>query len=173
MGVSDTTVRRYVDQLEGALVVQQLLPWHENLSKRQVKAPKIYIRDTGLMHALLDIRTQKQLEVAPRCGASWEGFMLNQVLQRLGSNPRQCYFWATHQGAELDLLVMDSGRRLGFEFKRSVSPSVTPSMRSALESLQLESLTVVHAGKDSFPLAPRIHATSATKLLQDLPAKNS
>jgi uncharacterized protein len=168
MGVSDATVRRYVDQLEGALVLRQLQPWHENISKRQVKSPKLYIRDCGLMHALLDIRTRAQLDVAPKSGASWEGFILDQVVQKLGASRRQCYFWATHQGAELDLLVVSGSQRLGFEFKRTVAPSVTPSMRSALESLRLDSLTVVHAGKESFPLAPRMAAVAALRLMQDL-----
>ena len=137
MGVSDATVRRYADQLEGALVVQQLQPWHENISQRQVKAPKLYLRDSGLVHALLDIETREQLDQSPRSGASWEGFLLQQVTAQLRANPRQCHFWATHQGAELDLLVTDGPRRLGFEFKRTASPVVTPNMRSAMESLNL------------------------------------
>ena len=168
MGVSDATVRRYTDQLEGALVLQQLQPWHENISKRQVKAPKLYLRDSGLLHALLDLRTPEQLDQAPRSGASWEGFLLQQVIQQLGAHSRQCHFWATHQGAELDLLVTHGGRKLGFEFKRTVSPTITPSMRSALESLHLETLFVVHAGRESFPLAPKIRAISAARLTEDL-----
>ncbi len=168
MGVSDATARRYSDQLEGALVLQQLQPWHENISKRQVKAPKVYLRDSGLLHALLDVRTREQLDETPRSGASWEGFLLQQVIQQLGATPRQCHFWATHQGAELDLLVTEGGRKLGFEFKRTASPSVTPSMRSALESLDLESLFVVHAGRESFSLGPKIRAVSASRLTEDL-----
>jgi len=168
MGVSDATTRRYADQLEGALVVQLLQPWHENISKRQVKAPKLYLRDSGLLHALLELRTHEQLDQSPRSGASWEGFLLQQVTQHLGASPRQCYFWATHQGAELDLLVVDGTRKLGFEFKRTTTPTVTPSMRIALESLGLEQLFVLHAGRESFPLGPKLRAIAAARLTEDL-----
>jgi len=168
MGVSDATARRYADQLEGALVIHQLQPWHENISKRQVKSPKLYLRDSGLLHALLDIKTRAQLDETPRSGASWEGFLLQQVMQQLRVTPRQCYFWGTHQGAELDLLVSDGARRIGFEFKRTASPSVTPSMRSALESIDLETLFVVHAGRESFSLGPKIRAIAAAKLTVEL-----
>lgn len=168
MGVADVTARRYADQLEGALVVHQLAPWHENLSKRQVKAPKVYVKDSGLLHALLDVRTSAQLDVSPRSGASWEGFLLEQVRQRLGVTGRQCYFWATHQGAELDLLVVRGKDKLGFEFKRTRAPTVTASMRSALESLSLDQLVVVHSGADAFPLGKRIQAVPAAKLVETL-----
>jgi predicted AAA+ superfamily ATPase len=168
MGVSDATVRRYADRLEGALVVRQLPAWHENISKRQVKAPKLYVRDSGLLHALLDLKTRRALDESPRSGASWEGFLLEQVRQRLGASVRQCYFWGTHQGAELDLLVTDGTRKLGFEFKRTASPSITPSVRSALESLSLESLTIVHAGAESFPLGQNVRAVAARSLLTEL-----
>lgn len=168
MGVSDATARRYADQLEASLVIQQLQPWHENISKRQVKAPKLYLRDSGLLHALLELRTPAQLDQSPRSGASWEGFLLHQVAQHLGASPRQCHFWATHQGAELDLLVTDGNRKLGFEFKRTASPAVTASMRSAMESLDLDQLCVVHAGRDSFPLGPKIRAVAAARLTEDL-----
>lgn len=168
MGVSDATVRRYADQLEAALVVQQLQPWHENISKRQVKAPKLYVRDSGLLHALLGLRTRAELMVSPKCGASWEGFLLGQVTQLLQVPPRESYFWASHQGAELDLLVTVGGRRWGFEFKRTTAPAVTPSMRSAMESLRLDALTVVHAGADTFPLGPRMTAVPASRLVETL-----
>ena len=168
MGVSDATVRRYADQLEGALVVQQLQPWHENIAKRQVKAPRLYLRDSGLVHALLDIKTREQLDLSPRSGASWEGFLLQQVTAQLRASPRQCHFWATHQGAELDLLVTDGARRLGFEFKRTASPVVTPSMRSAMQSLHLDALFVVHAGDASFSLGPKIRALAAARLTEEL-----
>lgn len=170
MGVSDATARRYADQLEGALVVQQLQPWHENLSKRQVKSPKVYLRDSGLLHALLELQTREQLDHSPRSGASWEGFLLQQVTQQLGAAPRQCFFWATHQGAGLDLLVTAGGRKLGFEFKRTASPAVTPSMRSAMESLKLDELVVLHGGKDSFSLGPRMRAVAATAITEELEA---
>ncbi len=169
MGVSDQTVRRYADQLAGALVVQLLQPWHENISKRQVKAPKLYVRDSGLLHSLLDIGTSEQLDASPRSGASWEGFAIGQIIARLRVAPERCFFWATHQGAELDLLVFEGAKRLGFEVKRTAAPKLTPSMRSALQTLKLDRLDVVHAGKETFPLGARVRAVALAKLLEDLP----
>ncbi|MEK7443466.1 MAG: ATP-binding protein, partial [candidate division NC10 bacterium] len=145
-GVADTTVRGYLDLLASAFMVRLLTPWSENLAKRQVKAPKVYLRDTGLLHALLGIRTADDLDRHPKVGASWEGFMLSEVIQRLGAEPRECHFWATHGGVELDLLVVRGRRRLGFEFKRTSGPSVTRSMHVALADLRLERLDVIHAG---------------------------
>ena len=131
-------------------------------------APKLYVRDSGLLHALLGLTSRAQLDESPRGGASWEGFLLEQVRLRLGASARQCYFWATHQGAELDLVVMDGQRRLGFEFKRTASPRMTPSLRSAVETLGLDAAWIVHAGRATFPLAPRITAIAASRLLDDL-----
>lgn len=169
MGVSDQTVRRYADQLEGALVVQLLQPWHENISKRQVKAPKLYVRDSGLLHSLLDIGTSEQLDASPRGGASWEGFAIGQIIAHLRVEPERCFFWATHQGAELDLLVFEGGKRFGFEVKRTAAPRITPSIRSALETLKLDRLDVVHAGKETFPLGARVRAVALERLLDDVP----
>ncbi len=163
-GVSHTTVRRYLDVLCGALVVRQLLPWHENLGKRQVKAPKIYLSDSGILHTLLGIQTQDDLEHHPKSGASWEGFVIKEIIHRLGAAPEECFFWATHSGAELDLLVIRGRLRLGFEVKRSTAPRLTPSMRSALETLHLDRLTVVHAGEHAFPLADRVEALPFARL---------
>jgi predicted AAA+ superfamily ATPase len=168
MGVTDHTVRAYLDLLVGTFMVRQLQPWHENLSKRQVKAPKVYVLDSGLLHALLDVGTAEQLDGHPKVGASWEGFCLEQVVRHLRARGEQCYFWATHSGAELDLLVIAGGRRLGFEFKYTDAPSVTPSMRSALESLKLDTLDVVHAGSHTFPLGERIRGVALRRLLSDL-----
>ncbi|CAN5799896.1 ATP-binding protein [soil metagenome] len=168
MGVADTTVRGYLDILEGTLVVQTLKPWHENISKRQVKSPKVYIRDSGLLHTLLDIETEEQLEGHPRVGASWEGFAIREVTRRLGARPEQCFFWSTHAGAELDLLVIAGERRLGFEIKRTAAPSITPSMRSALLDLKLDSLDVVHSGKETYPLSDRVRALALDRVLSDL-----
>lgn len=168
-GVADTTVRGYLDLLASAFMVRLLTPWSENLAKRQVKAPKVYLRDTGLLHALLGIRTADDLERHPKVGASWEGFMLSEVIQRLGAEPRECHFWATHGGVELDLLVVRGRRRLGFEFKRTSGPSVTRSMHVALADLRLERLDVIHAGESTFPLAPKIRAVAAHRILADLP----
>jgi predicted AAA+ superfamily ATPase len=167
-GVSDTTVRHYLDVLTAALVVRQLLPWHENLSKRQVRSPKVYVQDTGLLHALLDLHTPAELESHPKVGASWEGFMLEQVVRQLRARPEECYFWATHAGAELDLLIVRGAQRIGFEFKRTTAPHLSPSMRAALADLRLKSLEVVHAGEHTFPLATKVRAVAASRLLQDL-----
>ena len=159
-GVADTTVRGYLDKLTDALVVRQLKPWHENIGKRQVRSPKVYVRDSGLLHALLNLPTQRDLENHPKAGASWEGFIIDQILQQLEARPEECYFWRTHTGAELDLLVVRGRRRLGFEVKRTTAPGITPSMRSALKDLGLASLTVIHAGEHSFALAKNVRALS-------------
>ena len=164
-GVSDTTVRDYVDLLTYALVVRQLTPWHENLSKRQVKAPKIYLADSGLMHTLLGLRTKTDLESHPKVGASWEGFLLEQVIQHLGAHPDECFFWSTHAGAEIDLLVVRGKRRWGYEFKRTSSPNTTKSMHIAIEDLGLDSLDVIHAGDRTFPMSEKIRAVAASDLL--------
>jgi predicted AAA+ superfamily ATPase len=158
-GVADTTVRHYLDLLTAALVVRQLQPWHENVAKRQVKSPKVYIKDSGLLHGLLGLRTFDDLESHPKVGASWEGFAIEQVIQRLRVPAAACHFWATHAGAALDLLVVRGGVRLGFEVKRTMAPKVTPSMRAALADLRLKRLHVIHAGTESFPLSKRIQAS--------------
>jgi len=164
-GVADTTVRNYLDKLTDALVVRQLKSWHENLGKRQVKAPKIFIRDSGLLHALLNLPTKRDIEGHPKLGASWEGFIIDQLVQQLGVNPEETYHWRTHQGAELDLLVVRGGLRLGFEVKRTVAPTLTPSMRSAMHDLKLKSLTVVHAGDQTFPLSKQVQAVAFRDVL--------
>jgi predicted AAA+ superfamily ATPase len=163
-GVADTTIRRYLESLEATFMVRTLRPFHANISKRQVKAPKVYVADSGLLHALLDIPSMAALEGHPKVGASWEGFMLETLIAHVGARPDQCYFWATYAGAELDLMVVDGAHRRGFEFKRTTAPAVTPSMRAALSDLSLDRLDVVHAGSESFPLAPRIFAVSAANL---------
>jgi hypothetical protein len=163
LGISESTVRRYLDYLTQTFMIRQLQPWHENLAKRQVKAPKIYFRDTGLLHALLGIRNLPQLLAHPLSGASWEGFALEQVLRI--AQPDQAYFWATHQGAELDLLLFKDDRRIGVEFKRSDAPRLTPSMRIALEDLRLDALYVVYPGPHRYALAPKVEAVPLTALL--------
>lgn len=168
MGVTDHTVRTYLDLLIGTFMVRQLQPWHENISKRQVKAPKVYVLDSGLLHALLDLGTVEQLTGHPKVGASWEGFCLEQVVRRLRARADQCYFWATHSGAELDLLVVAGGKRFGFEFKHSEAPTVTPSMRIALENLKLDTLDVIHAGSHTFPMGERVRGVALGRLLTDL-----
>lgn len=160
-GVADTTIRRYLETLQATFVARVLPPFHANVAKRQVKAPKVYVADSGLLHSLLGLSTQLELERHPKVGASWEGFLLETVLSSLNARPEQCFYWATHGGAELDLLVVMGSRRLGFEFKRTTSPSVTPSMRAALHDLNLTRLDVIHAGMEAFPLDRRIRAIPA------------
>jgi len=167
-GVADTTVRNYLDLMTSALVIRQLSPWYENISKRQVKAPKIYIADSGVLHTLLGLRTLKDLEGHPKVGASWEGFVLDQVIRHLAARVDECFFWATHGGAELDLLVVRGQRRMGFEIKRTTSPQITSSMRYALSDLHLRSLDVIHAGETSFPMDKKIRAVAFRRLLQDI-----
>lgn len=157
-GVADTTVRNYLDHLTSALVVRQLPPWHENLSKRQVKAPKVYVADCGILHALLNLPEQADIEAHPKCGASWEGFVIDQIVRHVGARPEECFFWATHGGTELDLLIVRGRRRYGFEVKRTSAPTLTSSMRSALQDLRLTRLDVVHAGDHLFPLAHHVRA---------------
>ena len=167
-GVADTTVRNYLDTLTSALVVTQLQPWHENISKRQIKSPKIYLTDSGILHALLNITRMRDLENHPKLGASWEGFVINQVIRQLGARSEECYFWGTHAGSELDLIIVSGRWRLGFEVKRSSSPRLTPSMRNALKDLKLRSLDVIHAGEQTFGLAERIRAVAFSRLLKDI-----
>jgi len=165
LGVSQSTVRRHLDALTDALVVRQLQPWFANIAKRQVRAPKVYVRDTGLLHRLLGIEAQDDLLAHPKVGASWEGFVIEQLLALDQVN--EPWFWGTHAGAELDLLATYNGRRVGFEIKRTDQPRVTPSMRHALIDLELDRLVVVHAGQEAFPLTEQIRAVPAEQLLVD------
>ena len=166
LGSSEPTARRYLDILCGTYVVRQLPPWFENMKKRQVKAPKIYVRDSGVLHALLGIADFPALESHPKLGASWEGFGIEQILAITGD--REAYFWATHSGAELDLLIFHKGKRLGFEFKYSEKLATTKSMHIADEDLKLDHLYVVHPGKHTFPLTEKITAITLTNLLVQL-----
>ena len=156
LGISDKTVRSYLDILTGTFMMRQLQPWHENLGKRQVKSPKIYFRDTGLLHGLLEIGDRHALLGHPRLGASWEGFAVEQIARRLA--PSEVYFWATHGGAELDLFFLREGRRFGVECKFSEAPQVRRSMRVAKEDLSLDHLWIVHPGEHSYPIDDGISA---------------
>ncbi len=167
-GVSHTTVRKYLDILTSAFVVVQLRPWAENVGKRVVKSPKVFISDTGLLHALAGIESPRELHRHPKLGASWEGFVLAQTIRALRARPDECYFWATHAGAELDLLVVTGDRRIGFEIKRTDTPSVTPSMKAAMKTLQLRKLDVIHAGHTTFALTTRMRAVAAGDLLREV-----
>jgi predicted AAA+ superfamily ATPase len=159
-GVADTTVRNYLDILSSALVVRQLLPWQANIAKRQVKSPKIYIIDSGIVHALLQIQNLCGLKSHPKVGASWEGIIINEIISQTESYPEECFYWATHSGAELDLLIVKGRRKIGFEIKLTSAPKITPSMRSAIADLELENLKVIHAGEKTFPLGDKIEAVS-------------
>ena len=167
-GVSHTTVRRYLDLLTSVFVVRQLPPWHENVRKRQVRSPKVFVADAGILHALLGLSTREDVLSHPKVGASWEGFVVQQIVQLLAAAPEQCFHWSTHSGAELDLLVVAGNRRLGFEVKRAEAPRSTPSMRSAFETLRLDRLDVVHAGRESYSIAPGMRALPASRLAATL-----
>jgi predicted AAA+ superfamily ATPase len=167
-GVSDPTVRRYLDLLTGTYVVRQLPPWFENVSKRQVKSPKVYVRDSGLLHSLLGLGDKASVESHPKLGASWEGFALEQVIKATGS--RDLYFWATHGGAELDVLWIRGAKRFGLELKYGDAPRTSRSMHLAIEDLALERLFVVHPGRESHVLTDRIEALSILDLHRRLRA---
>ena len=161
-------MRRCLDILTATFAVRQLQPWHENIGRRQVKVPRIYLRDSGIRHTLLGLKSAYGRESHPKVGASWEGFALENVSRWIGAQPEECYFWRTHTGAELDLLVVRGPTRLGYGFMRSDAPGVTPSMRSALHDLKLHSPDVVHAGALTDPLGPKIRAVALSRLLIDL-----
>jgi predicted AAA+ superfamily ATPase len=166
LGDAHTTVRRYLDLLASALVVRTLQPWHENLGKRQVKAPKVYVRDTGLLHALLGVPDIDALESHPKLGASWESFAIEQVL--LHANAREAYYWRTQAGAELDLLLFLGGKRIGVEVKYGDAPAMTKSLASALADLRLNRLFVVHAGTARFPLGKKVEALPLQDCVREL-----
>ena len=164
MGTSEITARRYLDILAGAYMVRVLPPWFENLRKRQVKAPKIYIRDSGIFHALLQLENLSDIQGHPMLGSSWESFALEHVVGAF--NNRDIYFWATHAGAELDLLVMSKGKRYGFEFKYADAPGTTRSMRTAINDLSLEYLWVVYPGKEEYALDETISVIPVSGILK-------
>jgi len=163
LGVNESTVRRYLDLMTGVFMVRQLPPWFENLGKRQVKAPKVYVRDSGLLHALLGLGTQRDVEHHPKLGASWEGYAVEEVLKAL--RPDEAYFWATHNGAEIDLLLFKGGKRIGVECKRADAPTLTPSMRIALADLKLDELIVVYPGERRYRLDKRVEVVPLVELV--------
>jgi predicted AAA+ superfamily ATPase len=164
LGVNESTVRRHLDLMTGLFMIRQLPPWFENLGKRQVKAPKIYIRDSGLLHSLLGITNERDLEHHPKVGASWEGYAIEEALKAL--QPDDAYFWASHQGAEMDLVVFKGGRRIGIECKRVDAPTITPSMRIAMADLKLDEVRVVYPGTKRYPLAEGIEAVPLVDLVK-------
>ncbi len=154
MGLTDKTVRSYLDILTGTYMVRQLQPWIANLGKRQVKSPKVYFRDSGLLHSLLEITDNHNLLGHPMVGASWEGFVIEQVLQFV--RPNHAYFWATHNGAEVDLLFSDQGKNYGVEVKLNEAPKITTSMYTALAELKLDHLWIIYPGKEAYPAQEQI-----------------
>lgn len=164
LGVSETTVRRYLDLLEGTFLIRTLQPWHANISKRQVKAPKLFFRDSGLLHHLLGIHTPLELETHPKSGASWEGYAVEEILTTV--EPDEAYFWGTHAGAELDLLLVKDGRRIGIECKRVDAPKLTPSIKTALTDLELDHLAVVYPGNRRYSLSDQVTAFPLVSLAE-------
>lgn len=162
LGVSPSTTRRYLDLLTDALMIRQIQPWYTNLGKRQVKSPKIYIRDSGLLHQLLGIDGEKALLSHPKLGASWEGFVIEQILA--GEPHDAAWFWATHQGAKIDLLLQRGDRLVGVECKRADAPKLTPSIRIAMEDLGLDRVAVVYPGSKRYPLGPRVEVVPLAAL---------
>lgn len=164
LGVSQPTVRQYLDLLQSLFMVRCLAPWHGNLLKRQVRSPKVYVRDTGLLHQLLGIATARDLLRHPKVGASWEGYAIEEVIKLV--EPEDSYFWATHTGAELDLLFHRKGRRFGVEMKYEDAPRVTRSMRVAMDDLRLDHLTVLYPGDRTYDLDPRIKVVPLARLAE-------
>jgi len=164
LAVSESTVRRYLDLLTGLFMVRQLPPWFENLGKRQVKAPKVYVRDSGLLHTLLGVTNRRDLEHHPKVGASWEGYAVEETLK--ATQPDEAYYWATHNGAEIDLVLFKGGRRIGVECKRTDAPTLTPSMRTALADLRLDELRVVYPGNKRYRLAERVDVVPLAHMLK-------
>lgn len=164
LGVGESSARRYVDLLQDLFMVRLLQPWFANLSKRQVKSPKVYVRDTGLLHYLLGIHSEQELLLHPRSGASWEGYAIEEVIKAV--LPDEAYFWATHSGVELDLLLIKEGRRIGVECKRVDAPRLTPSMHTAIEDLELSKLLVIYPGLHPYALAENIRAIPLASLAE-------
>lgn len=173
LGTSDTTVSRYLEILAGTFMIRRLIPWFENIKKRQIKSPKIYFRDSGILHRLLGIPGMEDMVTHPKLGASWEGFALEQVIQASGVSEEETYYWGVHNQAELDLLLFRGQKRLGYEIKYTDTPKMTSSQRSALEHLGLDSLTIVCPGDASYPLNERIHVQGLANLLKTLRTKTT
>ncbi|MEN8237044.1 MAG: ATP-binding protein [Pseudomonadota bacterium] len=165
LGVSHITIRNYLDILSSTFMIRQLNPWFANINKRQVKSPKIYFKDSGIFHQLLGVRSFEDLTRHPKLGASWEGFALEQIVRHYDADPEDCYFWAVHSQAELDLLIIKDGKKLGFEFKYTDAPKITKSLNTAWELLELDALTVIYPGPADYPLTTDIHVQALESLL--------
>lgn len=166
LNIGETTARRYMDLLQDLFMVRQLQPWFANLSKRQVKSSKLYFRDSGLLHYLLGIRSERELALHPRVGASWEGYVIEEVIKTV--QPDEAYFWATHSGAELDLLMIKEQRRIGVECKRMDAPKLTLSMRTAMQDLELDKLLVIYSGSQIYSLAEGTTVVPLARMATDL-----
>lgn len=162
LGISEPTIRHYLDLFAGMFLIRQLAPWHANIKKRQVKSPKVYFRDSGILHQLLGIGTARDLLTHPKCGSSWEGYVIEEIIK--GSFPDEAYYWATHNRAELDLIIVKDGRLFGVECKRADAPRITPSMRIAVNDLRLEKLIVIYPGERSYPLSDKIEVCPLSKI---------
>ena len=165
LGMGETSVRRYLDLLTDVFMIRQLPPWFAHTTKRQIKAPKVFFRDSGLLHYLLGIRSEKDLLSHPKSGASWEGYVIEEVLRVV--EPEEFYFWGTHGGAEIDLVLRKDGKMVGVECKRVDAPKLTPSMRAALSDLGLERITVIYPGKRRYALAERVEAVPLSLVERD------
>jgi len=166
LGVTQRTIRNYLDVLSSTLMIRQLQPWFENISKRQVKSPKIYFRDSGIFHVLANVETKEQLMRFPKIGASWEGFALEEIIRLHNKEAGECFFWATHAHAELDLMIMDQGKRLGFEFKYADAPRLTKSMHIAMHDLKLDKLIVINPEGRQYQPAENIEVISLENYLE-------
>lgn len=164
LAITHHTVRKYLDILAGTFMIRLLQPWYENIGKRQVKSPKIYIRDSGILHALFNVKEYDELHMHPKVGASWEGFALEEIIKHFHAQSDECYFWATQEGAELDLLIVKDGKRLGFECKYTDYPKLTKSMHISLEYIHLDHLYVIYPHDQLFPLAEKITAVGLNAL---------
>ena len=164
-GASDNTIRRYLDLLSSTFMIRQLPPWHENIKKRQVKAPKIYIRDSGIFHSLLGVEQAAALQFHPKLGPSWEGFAMESIIRHYGAAEGECYFWSVYGRAELDLLIFSGSARVGFEIKHTDSPKITRSLRTAQEDLKIDELYIVYPGNERFPLDQGIYAAGLETLI--------
>ncbi len=164
LGISESSVRRYLDIFSDTGMLRQLQPWHAHLKKRQVKSPKIYIRDSGILHQLLGIRTKTDLWNNPKYGASWEGYVVEETIKAV--SPDEVFFWATHQGAEIDLILRKDGKMFGVECKRTDAPKLTPSLQIALEDLKLDKITVIYPGSMRYPISQKVEAVPLHALTQ-------
>jgi len=166
LGISYHTAKQYLDILEGTFMIRVLQPWYENLKKRQVKTPKIYFRDSGIYHTLLGLNNSESVIYSPKIGASWEGFALEQTIRYYNAETEECYFWSSHNTAEIDLLIFKDGKRIGFEFKYTDTPKITPSIKISLEDLKLDQIKIIFPGNINFKLSEKVEAIGLTSLVK-------